>query len=732
MPTYNRRAFVPNAIRYFRRQNYQQKELIIIDDGTDAIRDLVPDAPDIRYFRLDNKITLGAKLNLACEYAHGDILANWDDDDWYAGHRLQYQIDTLLRHQTDVCGINRLLYYDMIQQHAYQYIYPPELRVWLSGGSLCYTRDTWKQQPFADINVGMDGLFVWGLSPDRLTVLPDTSFSVHMIHTQNISPKRTDGAWWYEYPVEEIRRVVGDDWPLYTNGNGTTIITPANGHRKTIAGSTNGHVTIKSAVTPVTAGKRLKNVYACLVHEKEDCVADLVRNLRYHDPDSEILLYNGGAQTSLLQGRFPDVHVHPAPRPMKWGYLHPFALDCMEYSQQHLQADMITIVDSDQLAIRSGYTEFIAAQLSGNTNTGMLSSRAEQVRSADTTIYPAQLAYKEYDLWKPFLQEFPNGTDKFLHWTFWPASVFFADAAKELVRLFKTNKRLQDIMQRSGIWATEEIVLPTLVRLLGYEVVQNPCNGDFVKYKHPFSIQDMKAAIQRPETFWFHPVPRVYEDPLRQYAREQFQQYVKQEATVPLLLSADLLGSIKDIEGWLSPAEADLLAAAALRACIRLDAPHHIVEIGSYHGKSTVLLGMQLKHYFPDTAMIYAIDPHEGVIGAADQGLMNVRPTLDAFNKNITRAGLEKHVVLLCQRSTDVQWSSPISLLFIDGLHDYTNVSNDYRHFEKWIRPGGYIAFHDYAHYYPGVISFVNELLTSGECKKIQQTDTMMIVEKCG
>jgi len=65
MPTYNRRAFVPHAIRYFLRQDYPLKELIIIDDGTDSIADLVPDDPSIRYYSLAGRIPLGAKLNLA-------------------------------------------------------------------------------------------------------------------------------------------------------------------------------------------------------------------------------------------------------------------------------------------------------------------------------------------------------------------------------------------------------------------------------------------------------------------------------------------------------------------------------------------------------------------------------------------------------------------------------------------------------------------------------------------
>src|SRR5882762_5687038 len=106
MPTYNRRAFVPHAIRYFLRQDYPLKELIIIDDGTDNIADLVPDDPSIRYFSLDHKITLGAKLNQACEYASGNVIVHWDDDDWYAPGRLTYQVHALEDAGTKVCGIN--------------------------------------------------------------------------------------------------------------------------------------------------------------------------------------------------------------------------------------------------------------------------------------------------------------------------------------------------------------------------------------------------------------------------------------------------------------------------------------------------------------------------------------------------------------------------------------------------------------------------------------------------
>jgi hypothetical protein len=82
------------------------------------------------------------------------------------------------------------------------------------------------------------------------------------------------------------------------------------------------------------------------------------------------------------------------------------------------------------------------------------------------------------------------------------------------------------------------------------------------------------------------------------------------------------------------------------------------------------------------------------------------------------------------KHSYEVTWDKPIQILFIDGLHDYTNVARDFFQFERWVVPGGYIAFHDYAEYYPGVKSFVNEILASGRYRQVHYVGSMMIVEK--
>lgn len=196
-----------------------------------------------------------------------------------------------------------------------------------------------------------------------------------------------------------------------------------------------------------------------------------------------------------------------------------------------------------------------------------------------------------------------------------------------------------------------------------------------------------------------------------------------------MLSTIALFEKVKNIEGWLDEAEADLLLSVTLEAGITLPPPYVIVEVGSYQGKSTVLFGSVLKAYFAD-ARVYAIDPHEGVVSNNDQEVGKLAPTLDAFKHNIAEAELTEQVELINDYSFNVVWDKPISLLFIDGMHDYLNVSRDFDHFSQWIKPGGYIAFHDYADYFPGVLRFVNEILASNNYTQVGKANSMIVLQK--
>ena len=481
------------------------------------------------------------------------------------------------------------------------------------------------------------------------------------------------------------------------------------------------------------------NVHAVLVHEQADVVVDLVRNLRFLDPESTILLYNGGRERDLLAQAFgpggDEPLVHPSPRPLAWGRLHDFVLDCMQFALDTVPFDAITIVDSDQLAARPGWSAALGAHLAAHPQIGMLGN-APGTQPPTTRIGPPAAAVKEIELWRPFLRRFPDGEAKFPHWTFWPSTVFTAPAARALVDVFARDAELREIVRRTEIWATEEVILPTLVALLGFDVARSPFSYEYVKYNARYTPRQLALALARQDVYWLHPVPRRYDDPLRRRVRQRFGEYERSDGVAgeddgdpALLLTWPILQRMRRIDGWLDEDEGDLLAAATARAVTDLAAPHTIVEIGSYCGRSTVVLGGVVRALARD-ARVVAIDPHEGEVGALDQGVKRTEPTLARFEANIADAGLSGIVETVRQRSSDVQWRGPISLLFIDGLHDYSNVARDFWHFESHVVPGGYVAFHDYADYYPGVKALVHEVLVTGSYRRVHLARTLMVLQK--
>jgi predicted O-methyltransferase YrrM len=485
------------------------------------------------------------------------------------------------------------------------------------------------------------------------------------------------------------------------------------------------------------------NVFACLVHERPECVMDLVRNLRCLDPESAILLYNGGDNPDLLADfacdRYGAICI-PGAAPVKWGRLHHFALCAMRFALAELSFRTLTIVDSDQLALRPGYSAYLSSYLASRNRVGMLVN-SPGCQTARTQVGPARAALRELDLWRPFLKRFPAGESQFPHWSFWPATVFTTEAARELAELF-TDPQLQQVLDRSRIWASEEVLFPTLAALLGFEIAQHPCNYDYVRYKVQFTAAQLEDAWKDPRAYWMHSVPRKYDDPLRQRIRRKWNQYYRLEARDmiarprpdSLLLARPVLSRMKKIEGWLEEDEADLLLAAAARVLTNREDSAAIVEIGSYCGRSTVVLGAAALATGRGVR-VYAVDPHDGRVGAADTGIHNGPPTFEKFIANIMAAGLHEVVEPVLQPSYQVRWDDsiarPIAMLLIDGLHDYANVSRDFHHFEPWIVPGGYVAFHDYADYYPGVRLFVDELLESGFYELVDHVGSMVVLKKC-
>jgi glycosyltransferase involved in cell wall biosynthesis len=215
MPTHNRRSFVPQAIRCFLRQDYSNLELLVVDDGTEPVADLVPTSDRIRYVRFDQKLTIGAKRNLACEKARGEFIVHWDDDDWYPSWRVRAQVRAMVDRGADICGSSRVAYFDPARDQAWEYRYPSAKGPWVAGNTLAYRRKFWTRHKFPDIQVGEDSRFVWSSKGRAIADLADPGLCVATVHSNNTSRKNVNAVYWHAQPRHYIDSLIGDDVYFY-------------------------------------------------------------------------------------------------------------------------------------------------------------------------------------------------------------------------------------------------------------------------------------------------------------------------------------------------------------------------------------------------------------------------------------------------------------------------------------------------------------------------------------
>jgi MMP 1-O-methyltransferase len=128
------------------------------------------------------------------------------------------------------------------------------------------------------------------------------------------------------------------------------------------------------------------------------------------------------------------------------------------------------------------------------------------------------------------------------------------------------------------------------------------------------------------------------------------------------------------------------------------------VEIGTYCGKSTLMLGAAAQQ---SGGVLYTVDHHHGSEehqpGWEYHDTSLVDPisgrfdTLPSLRRALDSADLDEHVVAVVGKSFVVArgWRTPLRLLFIDGGHTEEAAQRDFDGWARWVDVGGALVIHD-------------------------------------
>jgi predicted O-methyltransferase YrrM len=167
------------------------------------------------------------------------------------------------------------------------------------------------------------------------------------------------------------------------------------------------------------------------------------------------------------------------------------------------------------------------------------------------------------------------------------------------------------------------------------------------------------------------------------------------------------------------------------------------VEIGTYCGKSTVMLGAAAQQ---SGGVLYTIDHHHGSEEHQagweyhDESMVDpvtgLFDTLPALRHTLDAAGVDEHVVAVVGRSTTVArgWRTPLRLLFIDGGHTEEAAQRDFDGWVRWVEVGGALIIHDV---FPNPdeggqapYHVYRRALDTGDFREVSATGSMRVLER--
>ena len=219
VPTRNRPQYLRKILQIYDNQTWVHKEILILDDSdskNEEFESYISARSDVYYWHQKERLSIGAKRNQLAEKSSGELIAHFDDDDYYAPQYLERMEAALSDHNAELVKLagwfalhersGRVGFWDTMDWESPHYIFcgtediaikdsgftANGLRSFTTGYgfSYLYKKEAWAKTQFPDRDISEDSIFLEEmLRKDRkVQMIQDhEGISLHILHAGNTS-----------------------------------------------------------------------------------------------------------------------------------------------------------------------------------------------------------------------------------------------------------------------------------------------------------------------------------------------------------------------------------------------------------------------------------------------------------------------------------------------------------------------------------------------------------------
>ena len=223
-PTKNRKFIFDLPINNFSNFNYPPHKLewIIIDNGTENLKDILPDDKRIKYITVEpDKYSIGELRNMSIENSSYEYIVYMDDDDYYDINSVKARIISLLKYKEEgieCVGCESVPFFNLINGEN---MTGSNKKNYLAEASMAHTKEFWRKRQFNNDKIGEFRYFLI-YRQHKVLHIPYEFIMIALNHNVNttglarFSKKEVDESWkntnfsklYFQYFPEEVKNIL--------------------------------------------------------------------------------------------------------------------------------------------------------------------------------------------------------------------------------------------------------------------------------------------------------------------------------------------------------------------------------------------------------------------------------------------------------------------------------------------------------------------------------------------